>query len=205
MPEQERLSESNAFKSPPRLSFGGSLLKRSHAKTPRVLSSKQALHIVLRSEAAKGHRSFLRNERLLQNLILKQGRRHGVKVYQVSNGGNHLHILVRFTQRRGLQNFLRSICGIIARKTLQKERGISNNSPQATSNESCNQSWLGKFWDQRPFTHLVKWGPAFKALQNYFKLPQTEALGFVLRKQVEQWGSDQIRKRILTRLSLALA
>jgi hypothetical protein len=105
------------------LSFGGSLLKISHAKVPRPLSSKQALHVVLRSEFAQGEHSLLRHERVIRNLLLKQGRRHGVKVYRVANAGNHLHLLVRFTKRRGLQNFLRGSCGLIARKVLGAERG----------------------------------------------------------------------------------
>jgi hypothetical protein len=105
------------------LSFGGSLLKLSHAKTPRPLSSKQALHVVLRSDFAQGTHSLLRHERVIRNTLLKQGRRHGVKVYRVANAGNHLHLLVRFTKRRGLQNFLRGSCGLIARKVLGAERG----------------------------------------------------------------------------------
>jgi hypothetical protein len=105
------------------LSFGGSLLKLSHAKTARPLSSKQALHVVLRSDFAQGSRSLLRHERVIRNMLLKQGRRHGVKVYRVANAGNHLHLLVRFTKRRGLQNFLRGSTGLIARKVLGAERG----------------------------------------------------------------------------------
>jgi hypothetical protein len=105
------------------LSFGGSLLKLSHAKTARPLSSKQALHVVLRSDFAHGSRSLLRHERVIRNMLLKQGRRHGVKVYRVANAGNHLHLLVRFTKRRGLQNFLRGSTGLIARKVLGAERG----------------------------------------------------------------------------------
>jgi hypothetical protein len=105
------------------LSFGGSLLKLSHAKTARPLSSKQALHVVLRSDFAQGSRSLLKHERVIRNMLLKQGRRHGVKVYRVANAGNHLHLLVRFTKRRGLQNFLRGSTGLIARKVLGAERG----------------------------------------------------------------------------------
>ena len=105
------------------LSFGGSLLKRSHAKDARPLSSKQALHIVLRSDHATGSRSMLIKERVIQNTLKKIGTKHGVKIYRVANAGNHLHLLVRFTQRRGLQNFLRGACGIIARKMTGAERG----------------------------------------------------------------------------------
>jgi hypothetical protein len=129
-PRRKRLAGSPTAQAPlpglefkKQLSFGGSLLKLSHAKTARPLSSKQALHVVLRSDFAQGDRSLLKHERVIRNMLLKQGRRHGVKVYRVANAGNHLHLLVRFTKRRGLQNFLRGSCGLIARKVLGAERG----------------------------------------------------------------------------------
>lgn len=183
-----------------RKSFGGSLLKRSHAKVPRPLSRKHALHIVLRSEVCKGSRSFLRRERLLQNLLLKQGRKHNVKVFRVTIASDHIHLLVRFVQRRGLQNFLRSICGIIARKTLQKERGPAHKDSQDLPKEGTL-----RFWDQRPFTRIVTWGPEFEKLSSYLKAPRIEAIGFIARRALETWRSDFIRKHVFQRLSLALS
>lgn len=106
------------------LAFGGSLLKNSHAKVARPLSSKEALHIVLRSEIAQGKLSLLKHERVIKNTLKKMGETHGVKVYRVANAGDHLHVLVRFTKRRGLQNFLRGSTGLIARKVLGRERGL---------------------------------------------------------------------------------
>lgn len=197
--QQDFLTGFDVKRLPGRMTFGGSLLKKSHAKIARPLSSKQALHIVLKSETAKGERSFLKKERLLQNLILKQGRRHGVKVYKVSNGGTNLQLLVRFTKRRGLQNFLRSICGLIARKTLQSERG-RNLSPRKNTSSPPSEC-LGKFWDQRPFTRIVNWGKDFASVRNYLNINLLEALGFVSRKHVASLDSKEIKKRILTQMS----
>jgi len=197
------------------LSFGGSLLKSSHAKTPRPLSSKQALHIVLRSDWATGPRSLLKKERLIQNMLLKSGRRHGVRVYRVANAGNHLHLLVRFTKRRGLQNFLRSSCGLIARKMLGAERGMAKKwdtylAPgvsQATTASPSNTPLIPRgqhFWSQRPFTRIVSWGRDFASVLSYLKLNTLAALGFISRKFTKALPTQAIRNRVLAEMSLAL-
>jgi hypothetical protein len=179
-----------------RLAFGGSLLKSSHAKEARPLSSKKALHIVLRSDWATGPRSFLKFERIIQNTLLKLGRRHGVRVYRVANAGNHLHLLVRFTQRRGLQNFLRASTGLIARKVLGAERG----SPRKSTLIPAGQS----FWSQRPFTRIVSWGKDFDSTLSYLKLNTLESFGFLKRRFVEALPTHKIRARLIAELSTAL-
>jgi len=181
------------------LAFGGSLLKNSHAKVARPLSSKQALHIVLRSEYASGPHSMLKSERVIQNTLLKMGRKHGVKVYRVANAGNHLHLLVRYTKRRGLQNFLRGSTGLIARKMMGRERG------PALDNESApTHSTKKSFWTQRPFTRIVSWGRDFDSTLAYIKLNTLESLGFISRKFTKSLPVQEIRNRVLKELSLAL-
>jgi hypothetical protein len=140
-------------------------------------------------------------------MLLKQGRRHGVKVYRVANAGNHLHLLVRFTKRRGLQNFLRGSCGLIARKVLGAERGrasgktTTSDAPQ-TINRSLKQGQ--RFWSQRPFTRIVSWGKDFNSVLAYVKLNSLEALGFLSRKFTKALPSHAIRNRVLTEMSAAL-
>lgn len=183
------------------LSFGGSLLKLSHAKTARPLSSKQALHVVLRSEFGQGSRSLLKHERVIRNTLLKQGRRHGVKVYRVANAGTHLHLLVRFTKRRGLQNFLRGSCGLIARKVMGTERGRA----QTPFPDKSLQPKRIRFWSQRPFTRVVSWGRDFDSVLAYVKLNSLEALGFLSRKFTRALPTQAIRNRVLGEMSVALA
>ena len=187
------------------LSFGGSLLKHSHAKVARPLSSKQALHIVLRSDFAQGERSLLKHERVIRNMLLKQGRRHGVKVYRVANAGNHLHLLVRFTKRRGLQNFLRGSCGLIARKVLGAERGQAKKSKSSSPRNTNLIPTSPRFWSQRPFTRIVSWGRDFDSVLAYVKLNSLEALGFLSRKFTKALPSQAIRNRVLSQMSSALA
>jgi len=204
------------------LSFGGSLLKNSHAKVARPLSSKQALHIVLRSEHAQGARSMLKSERVIQNMLLKQGRKHGVKVYRVANAGNHLHLLVRFTKRRGLQNFLRGSTGLIARKIMGRERGagkleasqkastlasVATRSPITKSSaapRTTSRAATESFWSQRPFTRIVSWGRDFDSTLAYVKLNTLESLGFISRKFTRALPTQEIRNKVLNSLSLAL-
>jgi hypothetical protein len=199
------------------ISFGGSLLKLSHAKTARPLSSKQALHVVLRSDFAQGTHSLLKYERVIRNTLLKQGRRHGVKVYRVANAGNHLHLLVRFTKRRGLQNFLRGSCGLIARKVLGAERGrakkwgryLASGASLASPNGHALRDKPAipegqSFWSQRPFTRIVSWGKDFNSVLAYVKLNSLEALGFLSRKFTKALPSQAIRNRVLSEMSSAL-
>jgi hypothetical protein len=106
---------------------------------------------------------------------------------------------VRFYKRRNFQNFLRAVSGLIARKTLGLERG------RVLDSKKCNStSWLGKFWDQRPFTRIVSWGPNFNALRSYLKSGMTEALGFLPRKHVIALGTQEIYKRLITQISLIM-
>jgi len=196
------------------LSFGGSLLKSSHAKVARPLSSKQALHVVLRSDWAHGERSLLKHERVIRNMLLKVGRKHGVKVYRVANAGNHLHLLVRFTKRRGLQNFLRGSCGLIARKVLGAERGRAKKwatylapgipNSQATPKSKPLIPEGQHFWSQRPFTRIVAWGRDFDSVTSYLRINTLEALGFLQRKFTQALPSQEIRNRVLSEISLTL-
>jgi REP element-mobilizing transposase RayT len=188
--------------------FGGSLLKNSHAKVARPLSSKQALHVVLRSDIAQGPTSLLKHERVIKNTLQKMGQKHGVKLYRVANAGNHLHLLVRFTKRRGLQNFLRGSTGLIARKVLGRERGLGRNTSalqRKNKNSPSTRDRNFKFWSQRPFTRIVSWGRDFDGALSYLKLNSLEALGFMSRKFTQALPTQEIRHRILDHLSQALA
>lgn len=178
--------------------FGGSLLKNSHAKEARPLSSKKALLVVMKVSQSNGIRSLLKSERIIHNMILKQGRLHNVKVFQVKNSGSNIQLLLRFTKRRSFQNFLRSTCGLIARKTLQAERGRS----------SINNGTSPKFWSQRPFTQIVNWGPEFKKLLTRLDPKASSSLslasfGFVSDRILQNLGVREIKKLILSELSSA--
>src|SRR3989344_5767537 len=93
--------------------FGGAFLKSSNPKIKRPISTKKAMHLVLRASIAKGSLSLLKQHKKIQEIIRHQGQRHGVKIYRQANGGNHLHLIVLPQSRDAFQSFIRAISGLI--------------------------------------------------------------------------------------------
>ena len=149
--------------------FGGALLKKSHAKKARPISTKHAMHVTLRSSKAKNEKSFLLNrQRRLQieAKIHELAKKFGIKIYKLAIVGNHIHLLLRATYRRGFIYFLRAIAGIIARIALGAQRG------------QLKLADSDKFWDQRPWTRLLAWTRDFENVKKYVQQNFNEAMGF---------------------------
>src|SRR6476620_10568066 len=145
-----------------KLAFGGAAQK-GNPKTARTIVTRQAMHVVVRSSQAKGRYSFLGKAKRVEDILLRQAERFGVRLYDVANAGNHLHLVLRASSVRLFKGFLRAITGLLARLVLGVERG----SP-----------WKGaRFWDARPFTRIVSWGRDYTQLRNYLLLNRTEMLG----------------------------
>jgi len=150
--------------------FGGSLLKKSHAKNPRPISTKHSMHLTLRSSKARGEKSFLANRKrstLIESKVRSHAKKFGVQIYRYANVGNHIHLLVRATYRKGFISFLRAISGVIARIVLGAERG------RAKLKEAA------QFWDQRPWTRILAWMKDFENVKKYVQQNFNEAMGFV--------------------------
>lgn len=92
------------------------------------------------------------------------GKRFGVKVYSIANGGNHLHMVILPRTREAYIFFVRSISGLVARLVLKIKRGSARGL---------------QFWDKRPYTRLVEWGKDFRGVCNYLMQNTLEALGFI--------------------------
>jgi REP element-mobilizing transposase RayT len=146
--------------------FGGSLLKKSNAKVARPVSTKHAMHIVLRSDMAKGVYSMLglKSSKKIQRIIWNQARRCGVRIYEYANVGNHLHLLLRASHRDGFRSFLRAITGLIARCVLGVEKGKAQGL---------------KFWSYRPYSRLVEWKKGYQIAKDYVIQNHLEAMGLV--------------------------
>lgn len=143
--------------------FGGMLLK-GNAKCRRPLSTKNAIHLVLKSKVAFGARSLLspRNAAAVESIIRKRAGRGGVRIYHFVNVGNHLHLVVRLGKQRSFPSFIRSVTGLIARHVLGAERGRARGV---------------RFWQARPFTRIVSWGRDYIRLRGY--MAKNEAQAFV--------------------------
>jgi len=143
-----------------RFAFGGTLLKGSHAKTKRVFNPRLPLHVVLKSSKAKGAASLLLKSRQIATTLADQAQRHHVRIHQVANAGNHLHVLLEAPSRDLLSNFLRAISGRIAQLVL----------------EGAPSDHAG-FWDARPFSRIVSRGREFKNVARYLGMNSTEVAG----------------------------
>jgi REP element-mobilizing transposase RayT len=144
--------------------FGGDYLKNSNAKEKRPISTKKAMHLVVRSTMAKGSLSFLRYNQKISAIIYKQAKDCGVKVYRFANAGNHLHMVILPSSRIAFMKFIRAITGLIARLVLKAEKGSAKSV---------------QFWDKRPFTRIIEWGKEFKGVVGYLTQNTLEALRLI--------------------------
>lgn len=126
-------SELKTFK---QKSYGG-LKKRRKIKRP--LAPGVVTHLVLKSSKANGSLSFYRHKILVNSLLRSLAKKYFVEIKDFVNMGNHLHIKVRFKDRKLFQNFLRTYTGLLARKLTQAHRGNS----------------FGKFWDGIAYTRVI--------------------------------------------------
>jgi REP element-mobilizing transposase RayT len=153
--------------------FGGSNLK-SNPKKARPISTKDLMHVVVKSELAQGRYSFLNFERTLLSLLKGLAVRLNVEVCDVVVMRNHIHLALRVRSRRAFQNYLRALTGLVARKVL----GAEKNRP----------SHLKKFFKGRPFSRIVAAGKrSFRILANYFSLNRLEKRGFS-KSESRAWG-----------------
>ncbi|MCC7404327.1 MAG: hypothetical protein IT288_08010 [Bdellovibrionales bacterium] len=162
--------------------FGGKLLK-GNPKGARPLSTKEAVHLVLKSKAAVGSRSMLRpkNARVIERTIRKNARTFGISIYHYVNVGNHLHLVIRLTHLRLYQPFIRATTGTIARHVTQRQRGRgirgagvnpANLTPHGRGNSVGEKQ---NFWVARPFTRLVAWGRDYSRIKRYMSKNQNQA------------------------------
>lgn len=182
MPRQTQLSFTQAppFKKHFRIEHGGSLNK-GRRKEARPLTTKRPIHVVLRASRARGPWSFLlpKNRRQVDQLVSKTSKKFGVKVSQLANSGNHLHLVVQGKRRQGLQSFLRTLPALLARKITGAKKGAPR----------------GQFWDALAYTRVVTWGRELVALKRYLLRNDLEAVGFLRHNERSLSFSEALARR----------
>ena len=129
----------------------------------RPLVTKEAMHLVLRSDRARGPKSLLKYDSVVRAVIEKLASKHGVRIYRIVNAGNHLHITLKLSKQFLWHGFISGVTGGIAR-AIQRKR--DPNSKQG-------------FWSSRPFTRAIAWGRDYNIVKDYHTLNQLEADGVV--------------------------
>ncbi len=149
----------------PEDSFGGSLLK-GNPKGKRPMDSKLPIQLTMRA-----NRSVLRLHKTLgpvNEIIRTTAKKHGVKVYDFANVGNHIHAVIKIFNLQSWPAFIRELTGRIAQVV----------------GELVNYDNDKGFWLYRPHTRIVRgWQKAFKIAKRYIYLNQLEAEGFISRKE----------------------
>ncbi len=128
----------------------------------RPVATKEAMHLVLRSDRARGAKSLLKYDGVVRAVIAKIASRNGVRIYRIVNAGNHLHITLKLSKQFLWHGFISGVTGGIARAVGFKR-------------DSAKQG----FWNSRPFTRLISWGQDYNVVKDYHVLNQLEADGVV--------------------------
>ena len=160
----ESLGESRAR----RLSHGG-MESRGHRKRRRPFISGRPFHIVFKSSKARGALSFrgIKNHALVELALKTQAKRHGVRLMSYVIMSNHLHIKIKASVKRGMQNFLRRIGSIIAQGVTKARKGRP----------------FGKFWEALVFSRVLSSRSEELILERYFEANRIEAhLGYKARQ-----------------------
>ena len=124
---------------PPSLFFGGGL-EADPKRSQRILSTKLPTHLVLKSKPTF---KLFKNKSIIEEILKKQAKKFGVKIYGLSVQKDHIHLNIRIFSRITYKAFIRAVTGLIARKL------------------GCG------IWKFRPFTRIVKWGRPFEILKKY--------------------------------------
>ncbi|MFN7262898.1 MAG: hypothetical protein ACK5UJ_03760, partial [Pseudobdellovibrionaceae bacterium] len=127
-------------------SFGGSSYKRRR-KVARPLQAKAVHHVVFKSKKAVGAWSVYRHKKTVANLLHQRAKKYFVEVKDFVNMGNHLHLKLKFRDRKQFQNFLRTFPAMLARKITGAHRA----------------NRVGGFWEGLVFTRILtskfeEWG-----------------------------------------------
>lgn len=130
--------------------FGGELQK-GRRKAARPLSTRHALHIVLR---AKTHCLRKQESRILK-CIDQRACKWGLRIYKVAVVSNHLHLCLKIPSRADYRHFIQAITGTIAKR-------------------------LGsKIWLYRPWSRIIEWGRDFENCKAYVHKNWLEAHGLI--------------------------
>jgi REP element-mobilizing transposase RayT len=164
--------------------FGGASLKNSHPKTARPVTTKKAMHVVLRSRIAnnawvlagnqdikarncKGKDSFIsayKRRMRIECIIREQADHFGIRIYQLAVNQNHIHVLLKLQYIGSFSKFVKAISSCIARLVLGVKKGVMRGI---------------RFWDGRPFSRIVEWARDYLNAREYVFRNDLEGCGVI--------------------------
>lgn len=133
-------------------SLGGSSLKKRR-KIKRPLIPGLITHVVFKSSKARGDLSFYKNKLLVSKLLKEKSNKFFIEILDWVNMGNHLHLKVRFKDRKRMGQFLKSFAATLAREITGAKKG----------------KVFGKFWDGLVYTRVLVTKIEELGLKAYFE------------------------------------
>lgn len=171
-------------------SFGGCNLKKRR-KVARPLRPGLIHHVVFKSRKAQGELSFYKHKNLVSKLLRERSNKFFIEILDFVNMGNHLHLKVRFKDKKRFQNFLRTFAALLARKLTGAHRSNS----------------FGKFWDGMVFTRILTSKLEELGLRGYFEGNHRQReLGYAEREFfLSRWNQFLYRLKQQKAKTVALA
>ena len=155
----------------------GGMLTLKRRKIRRHFDIRRPIHIVLRSDLAKGSRSLVRNQKLVEDVLYKFAKRFRIRIYEKAVCGNHIHCLVKGKTRNEVQNFFRVLAGQIGQGILRKYP-LKKNEKKAHRGGIHPKSQK-TFWSLLLFSRVVSWGSDFRNVRRYVIQNALETLGII--------------------------
>ena len=179
------MKQQSFFKAQSKAHGGSHSINRRRRK--RVLSTKQALHVTLRSEFAKDSRSLTKHKKHIDFVLQKAAGLFAIRVYEKAICGNHLHLLIRGKNRAQIQNFFRVVAGHIAQEILRQFPITTTERQKAaggapTKKKGCKKNQR-KFWQLLIYSRIVSWGKQFKTVARYIVQNTLETLNIIAYQQ----------------------
>ncbi len=155
--------------------FGGSFSTCRSFRRARPISTKQSMHLVLKSSLAKGRFSFRygSNAKRIDSAVVNTCRKYGVKLIRHSNNFNHIHLDAKFPSRELFKRFIRSLSGQIAMIASGARKGRRLGDLVGRQN----------FWDFRPFSRVVRGRRGYTTANDYVELNKLEADGVISKRE----------------------
>ncbi len=134
--------------------FGGTLLKNKKNRTARPLSCSEHMHMTLKSSHMNGDVSLFRkeNRELFVGLLKALSEKYHITIMEYKLVGNHIHLLFKIACRSLYRKFIRCLTGQFAKKMIQRY-GLK----------------VKRFFDERPFTRVVKFGRDLIRVTSYIR------------------------------------
>jgi REP element-mobilizing transposase RayT len=192
-----RETQTELFSKPVKRRFFGGALLRGKRKTQRPLTTREAMHFVLRSQYAGGDYSFrkFKNLKVIERILEQAARKYGVKIYRQAIQSNHIHLILKITSRRLYRSFIAVIAGKIASHVMEGQsfKNFYRFLRAKALAKPAKPPIKGQaFWENRPFHRIIHWGKDYLGACRYLLKNRLEALGFIAytpRKKSAAYGS----------------